>query len=84
MSAETAIAIFEAARKAGCLLMLSHTGESPRIERATIEQELAHVDGLVIASSRMSDSALRMMAKQKAIVLLNRTIPEVSCLITVG
>ena len=73
---------YEAARKAGFLLMLSHTAESPRIERATIEQELAHVDGLVIASSRMSDSALRMMAKQKAVVLLNRSIPEVSCVIT--
>ena len=40
------------------------------------------MDGVVIASSRMSDSALRMMAKQKAIVLLNRSIPEVSCVVT--
>jgi LacI family transcriptional regulator len=30
----------------------------------------------------MSDSTLRVIAKQKATVLLNRTIPEVSCLIS--
>lgn len=60
----------------------SHTGESPTLERAAIEHEFATVDGVVIASSRMSDSALRMMAKQKSIVLLNRTIPEVSCVVS--
>ena len=73
---------YAAARDAGYLLILSHTDESAHVERATIEQELTHVDGVVIASSRMSDSALRMMAKQKSVVLLNRTIPEVSCVVT--
>ena len=72
---------YEAAREAGCQLILSHTNESPEVERATIEHELAQVDGIVIASSRMSDSALRMVAKQKAVVLLNRSIPEASCVL---
>jgi LacI family transcriptional regulator, galactose operon repressor len=35
----------------------------------------------VIASSRMTDSALRMVAKQKAVVLLNRNLPEASCVL---
>jgi LacI family transcriptional regulator len=73
---------YEAARAEGYMLMLSHTNESPEFERASIEGELGAVDALVIASSRMSDSSLRMIAKQKAMVLLNRTIPEVSCLIS--
>jgi DNA-binding LacI/PurR family transcriptional regulator len=72
---------YEATREAGRLLILSHTNESPHVERQTIEQELQRVDGVVIASSRMSDSALRMMAKQKPIVLLNRIIPEVACVV---
>ncbi|MET0425570.1 MAG: LacI family DNA-binding transcriptional regulator [Actinoplanes sp.] len=72
---------YEAARADGYLLILSHTSESPELERRSIEDELGAVDALVIASSRMSDSALRTIAKQKAVVLLNRTIPEVSCLI---
>ncbi|MFI5892412.1 LacI family DNA-binding transcriptional regulator [Actinoplanes sp. NPDC051513] len=72
---------YEAAREAGYQLMLSHTNESPKVERQTIEQELGQVDGVVIASSRMTDSALRMVAKQKAVVLLNRSIPEANCVL---
>jgi LacI family transcriptional regulator len=72
---------YGAAREAGFQLVLSHTNESPEEERRTIEHELAHVDGIVIASSRMTDSALRMMARQRPMVLLNRTLPEVSCVV---
>ncbi len=73
---------YAAADEAGYLLTLSHTRESAAVERRTVDQELPRVDGFVIASSRMSDSALRMTAKQKVVVLLNRTIPEVSCVVT--
>ena len=73
---------YEAARDEGFRLMLSHTEESPDLERTSIEGDLEAVDALVIASSRMSDSALRTVAKQRAMVLLNRAIPEVSCLIS--
>jgi DNA-binding LacI/PurR family transcriptional regulator len=72
---------YEAAREADYQLILWHTNESPEVERQTIEHELAQVDGIVIASSRMSDSALRMVAKRKPVVLLNRVIPEASCVI---
>jgi DNA-binding LacI/PurR family transcriptional regulator len=72
---------YEAAREAGYQLILTHTNESPEVERQTIEHELAQVDGIVIASSRMSDSALRMVAKRKAVVLLNRAIPEAACVL---
>jgi LacI family transcriptional regulator len=73
---------YEAAPEAGFMLILSHTTASSAAERQAIETELQHVDGLVIASSRTSDSALRTIAKQKALVLLNRTIPEVCCVVT--
>jgi LacI family transcriptional regulator len=72
---------YAAAREAGYHLILSHTNESPEEERRTIERELTHVDGIVIASSRMTDSALRMMARQRPTVLLNRILPEASCLV---
>ena len=72
---------YEAAREAGRQLVLLHTKESPEVERETIERELERVDGVVIASSRMNDSALRMIAKQKPLVLLNRIIPEANCVI---
>jgi LacI family transcriptional regulator len=72
---------YEAAREAGYQLVLLHTKESPDVERQTIERERERVDGIVIASSRMTDSALRMMVKQKPIVLLNRIIPEANCVV---
>jgi LacI family transcriptional regulator len=72
----------EAAREAGYQLILLHTNESPEVERQTIERELDQVDGIVIASSRMTDSALRMVAKRKPVVLLNRIIPEACCVVT--
>jgi DNA-binding LacI/PurR family transcriptional regulator len=73
---------YEAAREAGYQLILLHTNESPEVERQTIERELTQVDGIVIASSRMTDSALRMMAGRTAVVLLNRIIPEANCVVT--
>jgi DNA-binding LacI/PurR family transcriptional regulator len=72
---------YEAAREAGYQLILLHTNESPEVERQTIERELELLDGIVIASPRMTDSALRMMAKQRPVVLLNRIIPEASCVV---
>jgi DNA-binding LacI/PurR family transcriptional regulator len=72
---------YEAAREAGYQLVLLHTKESSEVERQTIERELERVDGIVIASSRMTDSALRMMVKQKPVVLLNRIIPEANCVV---
>jgi LacI family transcriptional regulator len=72
---------YQAAREAGYQVILSHTNESPEEERRTIEHELAQVDGIVIASSRMTDSALRMIAKQRPVVLLNRILPEANCVV---
>ena len=39
------------------------------------------VEGVVLASSRMSDSTIRTLAKQKPVVVLNRRLPEVPCLL---
>ena len=46
-----------------------------------MERTLDLVEGIVLASSRMSDSAIRMIAKQKPLVLLNRQISETSCIV---
>lgn len=71
----------EAAADLGYFVRLSHTQEDPHIERAWIEHELSTVEGVVLASSRMSDSTIRTLAKQKPVVVLNRRLPEVPCLL---
>ena len=67
----------EAAAELGYGIRLSHTQEDAHIEREWIERELPSVDGVVLASSRMSDSAIRTLAKQRPLVVLNRRLPEV-------
>lgn len=71
----------EAAADLGYTLRLSHTQEDASLERAWIEHELPTVEGVVLASSRMSDSTIRTLAKQKPVVVLNRRLPEVPCLL---
>lgn len=71
----------EAAVDLGYTVRLAHTQEDPHIERAWIEHELSTVEGVVLASSRMSDSTIRTLAKQKPVVVLNRRLPEVPCLL---
>lgn len=71
----------QAARKAGYALLLSDTSETGAVEREVVERTLDLVEGVVLASSRMSDSAIRMIAKQKPLVLLNRQLAETSCII---
>ncbi|MGI5131654.1 LacI family DNA-binding transcriptional regulator [Pseudonocardia sp. CA-107938] len=71
----------EAARLAGYALLLSDSSEQGSVERDVIERTLDLVEGVVLASSRMSDSAIRTIAKQKPLVLLNRQMPDISCIV---
>ncbi len=72
----------DAAGENGYTILLSHTQEDALLEREWTERELAAVDGVLLASSRMSDSAIRMLAKQRPLVVLNRVVPEVPSVIT--
>lgn len=70
-----------AAADLGYTIRISHTQEDARIERDWIEHELSSVEGVVLASSRMSDSTIRTLAKQRPVVVLNRRLPEVPCVL---
>ncbi len=67
----------EAAGELGYTVLLSHTQEDAQLEREWTERELRAVEGVLLTSSRMSDQAIRMMAKQKPVIVLNRRLPEV-------
>ncbi|MBM0231323.1 LacI family DNA-binding transcriptional regulator [Micromonospora sp. STR1_7] len=72
----------EAAMSGEYTTVLIDAQESDRLERAAIERAMSTVDGIVLASSRMSDSAIRMFAKQRPVVVLNRAISDVPCVVT--
>jgi len=72
----------QAAGESGYTILLSHTRGNAQFERAWTERELNAVEGVLLTGSSMSHNAIRMLAKQKPLVLLNRRVPEVPAVIT--
>lgn len=72
----------EAAAEAGYTLLLANSQESDRREREALERVLPLVDGVLLTSSRMSDSAIRMTAKQKPTIIMNRAVSGVVSVVT--
>ena len=64
----------DACAKAGYTLVLGDAQESDRREREFFERAVPLVDGLVIASSRVSDTDLRALARAVPVVVLNRHV----------
>ena len=72
----------EAATEAGYTVLLTDTRESDLLERQALERTLPMVEGIVLASSRMSDSTIRVTAKQRPTVVLNRVVTGVPSVVT--
>lgn len=71
-----------AAQEAGYILLLADAQESDSLEREALERLVPVVDGIIIGSSRMSDAALRTIAKQRPMVVLNRELAGVPSVVT--
>src|SRR3954471_6631999 len=70
------------ATDAGFSMLLCDSRESAQTERADIDRALPMVEGLVLASSRMSDAAIRTIAGRAPLVVLNRAVPAVPSVVT--
>lgn len=71
-----------AAAEAGFTMLLADAQESDVLEREALDRAIPTVEGIVLASSRMSDSAIRMTAKQRPMIVLNRAVADVPSLVT--
>lgn len=71
-----------AATAAGYEILLADSRESGPRERAALERLVPIVEGFVIGSSRLPDSALRAVAKQRPMVVLNRELRGVMSVVT--
>ena len=67
--------------KAGYAAMRRHVASYPERERDWTERGLVDVDGVLLVGSRASHDAIRVLAKQKPLVMLNR-VPDVPCVVT--
>ena len=63
-------------------MLLADTQESDQRERDALDRAMPIVEGVVLASSRMSDSTIRMTAKQKPMIVLNRAVSDVPSVVT--
>ncbi len=72
----------QAASEERYLVLLADAQESAELEREALERLIPVVDGIVIGSSRMSDSGLRTIAKQIPLVVLNRELTDVPSVVT--
>jgi LacI family repressor for deo operon, udp, cdd, tsx, nupC, and nupG len=63
-------------------VLLIDAQESLTTEREAVERVIPIVDGIILATSRMSETAIRMVAKQRSTVVLNRPMPDVPCVVT--
>lgn len=62
--------------------LLTDAQESIDLEREALERAVPTVEGIVLASTRMSDSAIRMLAKQRPLIAVNRDITGVPGVVT--
>ena len=70
-----------AAAEAGFVVTLNDAQESEALEREMLRRSLPLLDGLIVASSRLSDTELRTVAKQLPVVILNRSVAGLHCII---
>jgi LacI family transcriptional regulator, repressor for deo operon, udp, cdd, tsx, nupC, and nupG len=67
-----------AAQEGGYTLLLHDTREDPETEREALERTVPVVEGIIMASSRRSDAALRTVASRRPMVVLNRAVSGVT------
>ena len=70
-----------AAAEAGFVVTLNDAQESEALEREMLLRSLPLLDGLIIASSRLSDTELRTLAKSLPVVILNRRVSGLHCIV---
>lgn len=71
----------EEAQSNGYTTILIDSREDGHLEQAAIERVQKLVDGVVLASSRMSDSAISQVTKTVPVVAVNRQISGINCVI---
>ncbi|WP_306637106.1 LacI family DNA-binding transcriptional regulator [Pseudarthrobacter siccitolerans] len=65
----------------GQTLVVAETQGSSVIEQETVDRLLPTVDGIILASSRLDKDQIRNLSEQKNIVLVNRNVDGVPCVL---
>ncbi|MET7280666.1 LacI family DNA-binding transcriptional regulator [Kribbella sp. NPDC005582] len=71
-------AIEQRADQAGYAVFLANTNEDPAREDLLLTRLAMQVDGFVIASSRMTENAIKAHAERHPVVLVNREVADIA------
>ncbi|MCA2214269.1 LacI family DNA-binding transcriptional regulator [Jidongwangia harbinensis] len=71
-----------AATAAGYTMLLTDAEQSAAGEREVLDRAVSSADGVVLATSGISGAALRVIAGQRPVVVLNRAVPGVPCVVS--
>lgn len=70
-----------AASQRDCTLMLGESTESADLEMKVAQRMMATVDGLILASPRLSDEEILKLAEKKPVVVVNRLVDDVTSIV---
>ncbi|WP_245700903.1 LacI family DNA-binding transcriptional regulator [Sanguibacter gelidistatuariae] len=70
-----------AATAAGLTLVIAESQESGDLEETAIERLLPSVDGVVLATTRLSDERILALTRRKPVVLMNREVDGVTSVV---
>ena len=65
----------------GYTLIVAESQESGDRETQTVQRVIPFFDGLVLATTRLSDEQIRELAAQKPMVAINRQVEDVECIV---
>ena len=71
----------QAAAEAGYALVIVDSREEASAEEDALERLLPVMDGVVLASSRLSDTSIRRTSRQRPVVVLNRVVSAVPSIV---
>ncbi|MCL3859776.1 LacI family DNA-binding transcriptional regulator [Actinotalea sp. K2] len=72
----------EAARVAGYTMLVADVEESAEAEKEVLDRVVPLVEGIILATSRLSDSSIRVTAKQRPTIVLNRVMTDIPSVVT--
>lgn len=70
-----------AASERNYTLLLAESAESAKTELLAAKRIIPTVDGIILASPRLSDDQIQELAARKPVVVINRTVQDVPCVV---
>jgi LacI family transcriptional regulator len=69
------------ARERDCYVFVADTNEDPVVEEELVQALAKQVDGVLLASPRMSNDQIQQLSREVPLVVVNRSVPGLPCVV---